>query len=140
MKKNERIMRKEIKRYGAQAQRLMLIEELGELIQTTKGGNRESVIEEIADVTVVLSQVFLIEGLPDGCFAEKSTPVDLCAIAALIMIREGRIARGREYPPVCLWMLSGWLQTRAVNMGAVGEVQAVVKKKLLRLEKRMVEE
>lgn len=139
MKKSERIMRRAIKHYGVQSQRMMLIEELGELIQATQGGNRESVIEEMADVTVVLSQVFMIEGLPDGCFAEKSTPADLCAIASLVMIWYGRLARGREYSPACLWMLSGWLQTRAVKMDAVDEVKAVVKQKLLRLESRMVE-
>lgn len=137
MKKAEKIMRKAIKHYGEQAQRMMLIEELGELIEATRGGNRESVVEEIADVTIVLSQIFIIEGIESGCFAEKSTPSNLCDIASLIMIREGRIARGREYSPACLWMLSGFLQTKAVQMGAVSEIKQVVAKKLARLEERM---
>ena len=47
MNKQERIMRRAIEHYGVQAQRMMLIEELGELIQATKSGKREKVVEEM---------------------------------------------------------------------------------------------
>lgn len=137
MNKYEKIMRLAIDHYGEASQGIMLIEELGELLEAMESGDRDKMVEEIADVSVCLKQVLIIEGMTDNTFAELATPGNLCTIAAQVMIMTGRQARGRKYSNVCLWMLSGWLRTRAVKMRAVNEVKAVVKKKLLRLEERM---
>lgn len=65
------VLQKAIDTYGINAQKVMLFEEMSELqkevCKTMRGAdNRAELVDEIADVYIMLEQIKLMEGICDG--------------------------------------------------------------------------
>lgn len=69
-KKNKRVIKEAIRKYGMNAQKIVAIEELAELQkELTKDlrgkGDREHLVEELADVEIVLEQIKIMFGVKE---------------------------------------------------------------------------
>lgn len=139
MTRKERITLKALASYGRKAQLLMLIEEVEELVVAMKSGDREQIVEEVADVAICAQYPLYIFGMEDDSWPEDPSLDRLHEIASDVRFFICRASRGRPVHHQSVWSLSGWLQAWAIKNDAVDEIKTVSEEKLLRLEKRVAE-
>jgi hypothetical protein len=126
-----------VEHYGECSQKIMFFEELMELYESINRGERESIVEEIADTSICLKQIFIIFGLKDDHFTasgEDEIFVDIMTNSILFVCRA---SRERNANPESLYLLAGWLRARAQSMDAVEDVQRIAGEKIERLKRRM---
>lgn len=84
-----------VKAWGVKHQELKAVEELTELARAVLEGNRKGVLEEIADVLVMIDQLAYIHGLSDDdVFEAKFGKLRLLEIRADERMRLGPVAPG----------------------------------------------
>lgn len=123
--------------YGKHSQIAMFFEELMELYEAINRGEREHIIEELADASICLKQMFIIFGLKDDYFTASGEDESFIDIMTYSILFVCRTSRGREANPESLYLLSGWLRARTQSMDAVEDVKRVAGEKLERLQKRI---
>lgn len=126
-----------IEHYTPEKQIMVFLGEIGELQCALSTGIRSDIIDELADSTIMLHQRFLITGVEDICGIEKPSGINLQSIVRQILKYEGRLAQGREYKVLPLFMFSGWIHAKTVSMGIEKEVKERVRYKLKRLKEKV---
>jgi hypothetical protein len=131
------ILRKAIKHFGPEKQIMVFLGEIAELQEALRSGDRDSIIEEIADVQICLAQRFILEDLePDF---SKTPPVraGLEEIITQITIQEARRVQGRGWKPLSVYLMESWTREKIESMGISDEVEKIKKMKLKRLARRL---
>jgi hypothetical protein len=131
---------KAIAHYGEQNQIMIFLGELAELSQAVEKGDRSGIIEELADVQICLAQRFLIAGIDPDLSKVPTVTGGLNDFFAEIVLQEARLVQGRNWRPLALYCLSGWIDKVVHDFKAKDEVEEIKVFKLKRLMRRIKDE
>ena len=138
MKSNE-LLQRTIDHYGPDKQIVVFLGELGELYEAVRHGTSNDVVDELADVIIMVTQRVMIADIP----TPTPIPVKLAALPVLAVAiakinkYEARLVQGREYTWEPIRVLLGWIDTLEREMSCSGLIANRIKFKLERLQERL---
>lgn len=132
------ILQRAIDHYGLDKQIMVFLGELGELYEAMLGGNPVHIVDELADVDIMLEQRFLISGCPKPLPIDMVPGIyDLSRIIAGINKYEARLVQGREYSWVPVKQLLDWMEVVIRDNGCTKLHRDRIEFKLKRLQERL---